>query len=64
VCPFVFQGAEEPFDLAVPAWRVGRDQDVALDLGDHSIDLANVRVPVLSIAGSTDTLAPRLRVVA
>jgi len=24
--PIRFQGAEEAFDLAVPAWRVGRDE--------------------------------------
>jgi polyhydroxyalkanoate synthase subunit PhaC len=40
-------------------FRVNDLADGHLDLGDHQIDLANVRVPVLSIAGSTDTLAPR-----
>ena len=33
-----------------------------LALGDHDIDLADVRVPVLAIAGKTDTLAPRAAV--
>lgn len=30
-----------------------------LRLGDRDLDLADVRVPVLSVAGATDTLAPR-----
>ncbi|HEX6944932.1 MAG TPA: alpha/beta fold hydrolase [Casimicrobiaceae bacterium] len=33
--------------------------DGVLELGDRHIDLADVRVPVLSVAGSSDTLAPR-----
>lgn len=33
--------------------------DGRLELTDHTIDLAEVRVPVLSIAGSEDLLAPR-----
>ncbi|MBI5105829.1 MAG: alpha/beta hydrolase [Solirubrobacterales bacterium] len=42
--------------------RFFRINDLAggkLELGDHAIDLADVRVPVLSVAGRTDTLAPR-----
>ena len=31
-------------------------------LGDHDIDLADVRVPVLAVAGKTDVLAPRAAV--
>src|SRR5215207_5298169 len=27
-CPFAVEGAEEPFDLAVPAWCARRDEDV------------------------------------
>ena len=33
--------------------------DGVLELGDRRIDLADVRVPILSVAGSSDTLAPR-----
>jgi polyhydroxyalkanoate synthase subunit PhaC len=40
-------------------FRVNDLADGRLDLGDHQIELADVRVPVLSVAGSTDTLAPR-----
>jgi polyhydroxyalkanoate synthase len=40
-------------------FRVNDLADGRLSLGDHDIDLADVRVPVLSIAGKTDTLAPR-----
>jgi polyhydroxyalkanoate synthase len=40
-------------------FRVNDLADGRLDLGDREIDLAEVRVPVLSIAGATDTLAPR-----
>jgi polyhydroxyalkanoate synthase len=40
-------------------FRVNDLADGRLDLGDHQIELADVRVPVLSIAGSTDALAPR-----
>ena len=40
-------------------FRVNDLADGRLDLGDHEIDLASVRVPVLSIAGATDALAPR-----
>ncbi len=37
VCPFVFEGAEEAFDFSVPAWRVGRNEDVAgAELGKRS----------------------------
>jgi polyhydroxyalkanoate synthase subunit PhaC len=43
-------------------FRVNDLADGRLDLGDHEIDLANVHVPVLSIAGSTDTLAPKAAV--
>jgi polyhydroxyalkanoate synthase len=32
------------------------------ELGEHRIDLADVRVPVLSVAGTTDVLAPRAAV--
>jgi polyhydroxyalkanoate synthase subunit PhaC len=39
-------------------FRVNDLADGHLDLGDHEIDLADVRVPVLSIAGAADTLAP------
>jgi len=43
-------------------FRVNDLADGRLSLGDHDIDLADVRVPVLSIAGKTDTLAPRAAV--
>jgi polyhydroxyalkanoate synthase len=42
-----------------------RDNDLAdgeLTLGDHAIDLADVRVPVLAVAGKDDVLAPRAAV--
>jgi polyhydroxyalkanoate synthase len=45
--------------------RFFRVNDLAyghLSLGDHEIDLADVRVPVLAVAGSADTLAPRAAV--
>jgi polyhydroxyalkanoate synthase len=40
-------------------FRVNDLADGRLELGDHAIDLADVRVPVLAIAGDTDTLAPK-----
>lgn len=40
-------------------FRVNDLADGRVELGDGTIDLADVRVPVLSIAGSTDVLAPR-----
>jgi polyhydroxyalkanoate synthase len=40
-------------------FRVNDLADGRLVLGDHDIDLADVRVPVLAVAGKTDTLAPR-----
>ncbi len=42
-------------------FRVNELADGSLDLGDEggAIELANVRVPVLSIAGEADVLAPR-----
>ena len=40
-------------------FRVNDLADGKLELGDHAIDLANVRVPVLAIAGDTDALAPQ-----
>jgi polyhydroxyalkanoate synthase len=43
-------------------FRVNDLADGKLELGDHDIDLADVRVPVLTIAGKTDTLAPRAAV--
>jgi polyhydroxyalkanoate synthase subunit PhaC len=43
-------------------FRVNDLADGALRLGDHDIDLADVRVPVLSVAGKADTLAPRVAV--
>jgi polyhydroxyalkanoate synthase len=43
-------------------FRVNDLADGKLDLGDHAIDLADVCVPVLSIAGATDALAPRAAV--
>jgi polyhydroxyalkanoate synthase len=43
-------------------FRVNDLADGRLDLGEREIDLAEVRVPVLAIAGRTDTLAPRAAV--
>jgi polyhydroxyalkanoate synthase len=43
-------------------FRVNDLADGKLHLGDREIDLAEVRVPVLSIAGASDTLAPRAAV--
>jgi polyhydroxyalkanoate synthase subunit PhaC len=43
-------------------FRVNDLADGALRLGDHDIDLADVRVPVLAVAGNADTLAPRAAV--
>jgi polyhydroxyalkanoate synthase subunit PhaC len=43
-------------------FRVNDLADGLLQLGDHEIDLADVRVPVLAVAGKTDTLAPRAAV--
>jgi len=40
-------------------FRVNELAGGTLKLSDHAIDLANVRVPVLSVAGTTDVLAPR-----
>ncbi|WP_205696459.1 alpha/beta hydrolase [Conexibacter sp. SYSU D00693] len=40
-------------------FRVNELAGGALRLGDHTIDLAEVQVPVLSVAGTTDVLAPR-----
>jgi polyhydroxyalkanoate synthase len=40
-------------------FRVNDLADGHLKLADREIDLADVRVPVMSIAGTTDTLAPR-----
>jgi polyhydroxyalkanoate synthase len=40
-------------------FRVNDLADGQLHLGDHDIDLGGVRVPVLAVAGSSDTLAPR-----
>jgi polyhydroxyalkanoate synthase len=40
-------------------FRVNDLADGRLRLGDHDIDLAGVRVPVLAVAGNADTLAPR-----
>lgn len=40
-------------------FRVNDLADGRLELGGRDIDLSNVRVPVLSVAGSADTLAPR-----
>src|SRR4051794_29996446 len=40
VGPFAVQGAEEALDLAVPARRAGRDEDVALaELGERGAEL-------------------------
>jgi polyhydroxyalkanoate synthase len=43
-------------------FRVNDLADGRLLLGDHDIDLADVEVPVLAVAGRTDTLAPRAAV--
>jgi polyhydroxyalkanoate synthase len=43
-------------------FRVNDLADGRLRLGDHDIDLAAVRVPVLAVAGQADTLAPRAAV--
>jgi polyhydroxyalkanoate synthase len=43
-------------------FRVNDLADGRLRLGDHDIDLAGVRVPVLAVAGKADTLAPRAAV--
>jgi polyhydroxyalkanoate synthase len=43
-------------------FRVNDLADGRLALGDHDIDLANVRVPVLAVAGDADTLAPHAAV--
>jgi polyhydroxyalkanoate synthase len=43
-------------------FRVNDLADGRLRLGDHDIDLAAVRVPVLAVAGKADTLAPRAAV--
>jgi polyhydroxyalkanoate synthase len=43
-------------------FRVNDLADGQLHLGDHDIDLASVRVPVLAVAGSADTLAPKAAV--
>jgi polyhydroxyalkanoate synthase len=43
-------------------FRVNDLADGRLRLGDHDIDLADVRVPVLAVAGAADTLAPRAAV--
>jgi polyhydroxyalkanoate synthase len=43
-------------------FRVNDLADGQLELGDHAIDLADVRAPVLAVAGKTDTLAPRAAV--
>jgi polyhydroxyalkanoate synthase len=40
-------------------FRVNDLADGHLVVSDHEIDLASVEVPVLSIAGETDVLAPR-----
>jgi polyhydroxyalkanoate synthase len=40
-------------------FRINDLADGRLELGDREIDLADVRVPVLSIAGTADALAPR-----
>ena len=40
-------------------FRVNDLADGHMVLSDHEIDLADVRVPVLSVAGETDVLAPR-----
>lgn len=43
-------------------FRVNDLADGHLELDDDAIDLADVRVPVLSVAGETDVLAPRAAV--
>jgi polyhydroxyalkanoate synthase subunit PhaC len=43
-------------------FRVNDLADGLLSLGDHDIDLADVRVPVLAVAGKDDALAPRAAV--
>ena len=43
-------------------FRVNALAGGSLVLADHQIDLADVRVPVLSVAGETDVLAPRAAV--
>ncbi len=43
-------------------FRVNDLADGVLELSDRTIDLADVRVPVLSVAGTTDVLAPRAAV--
>lgn len=43
-------------------FRVNELAGGGLELGDGRIDLADVRVPVLSVAGTTDVLAPRAAV--
>ncbi len=40
-------------------FRVNDLADGRLELGDHDIDLADVRVPVLAVAGQDDVLAPQ-----
>jgi polyhydroxyalkanoate synthase len=40
-------------------FRVNDLADGVLELSDRRIDLADVRVPVLSVAGTTDVLAPK-----
>ena len=40
-------------------FRVNELAEGRLELNDRSIALDNVRIPVLSVAGTTDTLAPR-----
>jgi polyhydroxyalkanoate synthase subunit PhaC len=40
-------------------FRVNDLADGVLEIGDRRIELADVRVPVLSVAGTTDVLAPR-----
>jgi polyhydroxyalkanoate synthase subunit PhaC len=43
-------------------FRVNDLADGHLRLGDHDIDVAGVRVPVLAVAGNADALAPRAAV--
>jgi len=40
-------------------FRVNELAGGSLRLPDHTVELANVRVPVLSVAGTTDVLAPK-----
>jgi polyhydroxyalkanoate synthase subunit PhaC len=40
-------------------FRVNDLADGRLELGDHDIDLADVKVPVLAVAGKDDVLAPQ-----